>query len=52
MLIICNLGFSILNHMLDTTPPTPKNELERLISLSDFDLDYSDLSHNFEDLVQ
>ncbi|MBC7617363.1 MAG: GAF domain-containing protein, partial [Pedobacter sp.] len=38
--------------MLNTTPPIPKTELERLISLSDFDLDYSDLSHNFEDLVQ
>lgn len=28
------------------------NELERLKSLSDFDLDYSDLSTNFEDLIQ
>ncbi len=30
----------------------PKDELERLISLTEYDLDYADLSHNFEDLVQ
>ena len=29
-----------------------KDEFERLKSLSDFDLDYSDLSSNFEDLIQ
>jgi signal transduction histidine kinase len=38
--------------MSSTGALLPQNELERLISLSDFDLDYADLSHNFEDLVQ
>ncbi len=46
------MGLPIRINMLNTTPTIPKDELERLISLSDFDLDYSDLSHNFEDLVQ
>lgn len=32
-------------------PPVPKNELERIIELSDFDLDYSDLEANFKDLT-
>lgn len=31
--------------------PVPKNEIERLIGLSDFDLDYSDLKSNFKDLT-
>lgn len=30
----------------------PDNELERLISLSDYDVDYADVSTNFEDLIQ
>lgn len=38
--------------MSNLTPLIPKNELERLISLSEFDLDYGDLSTNFDDLVQ
>lgn len=33
------------------TQPIPKNELERLISLSELDLDYSSLSENFKDLT-
>jgi signal transduction histidine kinase len=31
--------------------PIPKNEMERLTSLSDFDLDYSNLESNFKDLT-
>jgi len=38
--------------MLNKNDLVPKDELERLISLTEFDLDYADLSHNFEDLVQ
>ncbi|MEJ5995376.1 GAF domain-containing sensor histidine kinase [Pedobacter sp. Du54] len=38
--------------MSNPTSLLSKDELNRLISLSEFDLDYSDLSHNFEDLVQ
>lgn len=30
----------------------PNNELERLISLAEYDLDYTDPGNNFEDLVQ
>jgi len=33
-------------------PPIPKNEMERLIGLSDFDLDYSNLEHSFKDLTK
>ena len=32
--------------------PIPSNEFERLISLSDFDLDYSNLNDNFKDLTE
>lgn len=32
-------------------PPIPKNELERIMDLSEFDLDYSDLESNFKDLT-
>lgn len=32
-------------------PPIPKNELERITDLSEFDLDYSDLEANFKDLT-
>jgi signal transduction histidine kinase len=38
--------------MLNNEALTPKDELDRIIALSDFDLDYSDLSNNFKDLVQ
>ena len=33
-------------------PPIPKNEMERLIGLSDFDLDYSNLEDSFKDLTK
>ena len=32
--------------------PLPSNEMERILSLSDFDLDYSDLHENFRDLTK
>jgi len=31
--------------------PTPKNEMKRLLSLSDLDLDYNDHNENFQDLT-
>ena len=33
-------------------PPIPKNEMERLIGLSEFDLDYSNLEDSFKDLTK
>nr|WP_294790906.1 GAF domain-containing sensor histidine kinase [uncultured Mucilaginibacter sp.] len=33
-------------------PPIPKNEFERIIDLSDYDLDYSGLEDNFKDLAR
>ena len=33
-------------------PPIPKNEFERIIDLSEFDLDYSSLEDNFKDLAR
>lgn len=35
-----------------TSPPVPENELDRIIKLSDLDLDYSDLQENFKDLTK
>jgi len=32
--------------------PIPNNEFDRLVSLSEFDLDYSDLNDNFKDLTK
>jgi signal transduction histidine kinase len=32
-------------------PPVPFNEMERIINLSEFNLDYSDLESNFKDLA-
>ncbi len=32
--------------------PIPKNELERIIHLSEFDLDYTDINENFKDLTK
>src|ERR1700761_2911555 len=32
--------------------PIPQNEMERIIALSDFDLDYSNLSNNLKDLTR
>ncbi|WDF55190.1 GAF domain-containing sensor histidine kinase [Mucilaginibacter sp. KACC 22063] len=37
---------------MDLQLPLPKNEMERLIQLAGFDLDYSDLSVNFKDLTK
>ncbi len=34
------------------TPPIPLNEMDRIISLSDHDLDYSSLNDNFKDLAR
>jgi signal transduction histidine kinase len=33
-------------------PPIPENEMNRLLSLSEFDLDYSNLDDNFKDLTK
>lgn len=33
------------------TPPIPANEMERLLNLSEFDIDYSNLENNFKDLT-
>ena len=37
---------------MNIVPPMPENELERLISLTEFDLDYSNLQDNFKDLTK
>lgn len=37
--------------MLQSPPPIPLNEQERLISLAEFDIDYSSLESNFKDLA-
>jgi signal transduction histidine kinase len=34
------------------TPPVPANEMDRLYTLSELDLDYSDLHNNFTDLTK
>ena len=34
------------------SPPVPQNEMDRILSLSDFDLDYSDLQDKFKDLTK
>ncbi|AYL98234.1 GAF domain-containing sensor histidine kinase [Mucilaginibacter celer] len=34
------------------TPPIPQNEMDRLLSLSDFDLDYAEYKDNFKDLAK
>lgn len=33
-------------------PPIPENEMDRIIDLSDYDLDYSSLNENFKDLAK
>jgi signal transduction histidine kinase len=38
--------------MNTNTPPVPANEMDRIITLSEFDLDYSDLKENFKDLTK
>ncbi|RZK80984.1 MAG: sensor histidine kinase [Pedobacter sp.] len=37
--------------MLKHSPPIPQNEMERLLELSDLDIDYTDLNENFKDLT-
>lgn len=37
--------------MLKETFPIPQNEMQRVLSLSELDLDYSELSENFKDLT-
>ena len=34
------------------TPPIPEKEFERLLQLSEYDLDYTDLDHQFKDLTK
>ena len=38
--------------MPETNPPVPLNEMERIINLSEFNLDYSELEHHFKDLAK
>ncbi|MEO6283847.1 MAG: GAF domain-containing sensor histidine kinase [Dyadobacter sp.] len=38
--------------MSHTAPPVPINEMERLLSLSEFDIDYSDHYETFKDLAK
>ena len=38
--------------MIKQLLPVPINELERIFSLSEFDIDYSDVSNNFKDLTR
>lgn len=33
------------------TPPLPDNELDRLLNLAEFDIDYTNLENNFKDLI-
>ncbi len=37
---------------LDQNPPIPANEISRLLALSEFDLDYTDLDKSFADLTK
>ena len=39
------------NHEANIIHPVPANEMDRIIRLSELDLDYSDLSDNFKDLT-
>ncbi len=36
--------------MINNQPPVPANEMDRVINLSDFNLDFSDIESNFKDL--
>lgn len=33
-------------------PPVPKNEFERVLNLSDYNIDYSDFQDKFKDLAK
>ena len=37
---------------MNSNPPIPDNEYERVLNLSDFDLDYSNFQDNFKDLAK
>src|SRR4051812_1083848 len=37
---------------MSSEPPIPINELDRLISLSTYDVDYTSLENNFKDLTE
>ncbi|MFN3997670.1 GAF domain-containing sensor histidine kinase [Algoriphagus sp.] len=43
---------SILPVSVDLDPPIPSNEMERIMALVDFDLDYMDLNKSFADLTK
>ncbi|RYF25913.1 MAG: sensor histidine kinase [Flavobacteriales bacterium] len=36
---------------MQSTPPIPDNEFERLLDLAEFDIDYTNLESNFEELI-
>ncbi|RZL35235.1 MAG: sensor histidine kinase [Pedobacter sp.] len=36
---------------MQSTPPLPNNELDRLLNLAEFDIDYTNLENNFTDLI-
>ncbi len=38
--------------MANLEKPVPTNEMDRIIALSDYDLDYSSLENNFKDIIQ
>jgi len=37
---------------MNVNPPIPENEYERVLNLSDFNLDYSNFQDNFKDLAK
>lgn len=46
------MKLNVNENLKQINPPVPENEFERLISLSNLDLDYSDHQNNFKDLVK
>lgn len=47
----CKIHTQPLNCAMTTELPMPANEMERILNLSDFDLDYGGLKDNFRDLT-
>lgn len=43
--------FHLSPYMIDIKLPVPANEMERIINLSEFDLDFSEFEDNFKDLT-
>ena len=37
---------------MSVVPPLPADEMDRIIKLSDYDLDYGDMQENFKDLTK